>query len=786
MLYTIELNYPSGSEIPLLWIAIDNDGVYAEREILFRFSTHDYGARPKIRDLDSVGPDYNVGMQPPEKVIIDNTVSIYIEAFAKKASDPVDGIDNDYDGITDENISDGDYSGAILRIQRDGDANATDGFGLRFKPDSTLSEDGYYIIATDPIGHYTSQNGVMTIYFGGESEQYPSQAMVDEIMQSITYENSSEITGFFGGYSATLKWMVTDTESSRSASDTIALSFRVDGDDDGVLNSDDNCPYDPNPDQADTDTDGIGDVCDPCPNDTENDIDEDGVCGDVDNCPYEPNADQSNIDGDSLGDACDSDIDGDSLINSEDNCPSVANADQSNRDGDPYGDACDLCVDLPPQGQDLLYDPVYAGTIPISSPFNVFYKNRKIYATTENDTVVVMDSNGSNVKAWGGSGTGDGEFHMPQGITADDDGNIYVGDAQNHRVQKFDSNGTFIKTWGTQGSNDGEFSYASGVCIGQSDELFVSDFGNKRVQVWTLDGLYIRSMATPDNPSNIICDGNGMLYVALAQVFTNGSILKMEENGTIVDRWTSAGGTDYTLPAGLALDGESHLITVDRNFDGSMDTRLMVLDIADGSMINQWEQINNSKYLGLTTDILGRVWIGNSDANVETYFYRHQDLNNNGIGDICDPNGPFGDNDGDGIINKDDIYPNDGPLGDWDGDGILNNVDTDDSDGFGANDPRAHYSQGIRTEDGRISGNKEQDTQPYPENPCGRGNPCIQGTTEWNPDAVDDMDEPVTYPGRPDCDAGEMLMQGQGCVDQTGCTDDDGDGSYVGTKLSVV
>lgn len=37
----------------------------------------------------------------------------------------------------------------------------------------------------------------------------------------------------------------------------------ADTDGDGVLDPDDNCPYDPNPDQANTDGDLLGDVCDP-------------------------------------------------------------------------------------------------------------------------------------------------------------------------------------------------------------------------------------------------------------------------------------------------------------------------------------------------------------------------------------------------------------------------------------------------------------------------------------------------------------------------------------------
>ena len=54
------------------------------------------------------------------------------------------------------------------------------------------------------------------------------------------------------------------------------------------------------------DQDGLGDECDPCPNDPLNDIDDDCVCGDVDNCPFIENTDQTDSDQDGIGDACDS------------------------------------------------------------------------------------------------------------------------------------------------------------------------------------------------------------------------------------------------------------------------------------------------------------------------------------------------------------------------------------------------------------------------------------------------------------------------------------------------
>jgi len=71
-----------------------------------------------------------------------------------------------------------------------------------------------------------------------------------------------------------------------------------DKDGDGVLDRDDNCPDDANPDQDDADDDGEGDDCD-------SDSDGDGIEDPDDNCPDEANDDQADDDEDGLGDACD-------------------------------------------------------------------------------------------------------------------------------------------------------------------------------------------------------------------------------------------------------------------------------------------------------------------------------------------------------------------------------------------------------------------------------------------------------------------------------------------------
>ena len=199
-----------------------------------------------------------------------------------------------------------------------------------------------------------------------------------------------------------------NSDQADSDDDGLGDACEVDTDNDGVEDGNDNCPAVPNNDQLDTDEDGLGNACDSdddgdsIPDADEPakgtnpllaDTDDDGSNDAVDNCPLEPNADQANTDGDNRGNACDTDDDNDGLSDSEeealgtdplsadtdkdsvddsvDNCPVVENTDQLNTDGDAEGNACDsdddndnvADVDEPGQGTNpLLADTDSDGT----------------------------------------------------------------------------------------------------------------------------------------------------------------------------------------------------------------------------------------------------------------------------------------------------------------------------------------------------------------------------------------------------------------------------------------
>jgi hypothetical protein len=92
-------------------------------------------------------------------------------------------------------------------------------------------------------------------------------------------------------------------------------SSQTDSDADDLGDVCDNCPDDANPTQADDDDDGVGDACDDCPDTPECvttvdstgcaiDGDGDGVPDGCDNCPLVANPDQADSDDNGVGDVC--------------------------------------------------------------------------------------------------------------------------------------------------------------------------------------------------------------------------------------------------------------------------------------------------------------------------------------------------------------------------------------------------------------------------------------------------------------------------------------------------
>lgn len=60
-----------------------------------------------------------------------------------------------------------------------------------------------------------------------------------------------------------------------------------------------------------------------------------------------------------------------------------------------------------------------------------------MYVVEAGNRVQRFTNSGGYISSWGSTGSGDGQFNLPEGVVTDASGNVYVADTYNHRIQKF-------------------------------------------------------------------------------------------------------------------------------------------------------------------------------------------------------------------------------------------------------------------------------------------------------------------------------------------------------------
>jgi len=133
--------------------------------------------------------------------------------------------------------------------------------------------------------------------------------------------------------------------------------------------------------------------------------------------------------------------------------------------------------------------------------------------TDSADNVYVADSNnhlikvfwpdGTFIRSFGGYGTGTGQLNNPYWIARDKSGNFYIAERGNHRIQKFKSSLQPLGSWGYQGSEDGDFETIQSIFVDQDDNVYVIDTYNTgdpsttyaRTQTFTSSGIFIKSIS---------------------------------------------------------------------------------------------------------------------------------------------------------------------------------------------------------------------------------------------------------------------------------------------------
>ena len=223
--------------------------------------------------------------------------------------------------------------------------------------------------------------------------------------------------------------------------------------------------------------------------------------------------------------------------------------------------------------------------------------SRNIYIVDENNNAirVISPLGQSTTLAGGTKGFADGKgalakFNAPTGIAIDGSGNLYVADANNHRIRLVTPDGTVTTLAGrsTRGFADGadsvaEFNFPFGVALDAAGTVYVADADNNRIrkisggQVSTLAGNGLSGFADGGPaaaefraPTGVAVDASGNVYVADQG---NNRIREISPSGVVK---TLAGSTNgyldgtgaaarFNQPVGLVVDGSGIVYVTDQH-----------------------------------------------------------------------------------------------------------------------------------------------------------------------------------------------------------------------------
>ena len=140
------------------------------------------------------------------------------------------------------------------------------------------------------------------------------------------------------------------------------------------------------------------------------------------------------------------------------------------------------------------------------------------------------------------------QCNRPYCVAIHDNGDIYVG-SYDHCIYVFDQTGQLKNTIGSSGSGDGQFSYPSGISI-KGDVLYVADGGNNRVQKLTSSGKFLHKFGQHDSNNKLIVSDYSNYRI---QIFNEngGWLLTIDGNGS--------GNHSFQSPWGLDLDPQGNI-----------------------------------------------------------------------------------------------------------------------------------------------------------------------------------------------------------------------------------
>ncbi len=237
-----------------------------------------------------------------------------------------------------------------------------------------------------------------------------------------------------------------------------------------------------------------------------------------------------------------------------------------------------------------------------------------------------------------GTGTA-AKFKEPYGITYDGSGNLYVADMGNNEIRKIVISSAVVTTLAgstTAGSANGtgtaaRFNYPFGLTTDGKGNLYVADYANNEIRqivissgvVTTLAGSTTASSADGIGtaagfsiPYDVVCDGNGNLYVADGGnqeirkiVISSASVTTLAGSTTAGNGNGTGTAASFHQPSGITIDASGNLYVADEENNlirmiSSIPTSMNELAPMPASISLYPNPANNLLYLSFNMQIL--------------------------------------------------------------------------------------------------------------------------------------------------------------------------------------
>jgi DNA-binding beta-propeller fold protein YncE len=229
--------------------------------------------------------------------------------------------------------------------------------------------------------------------------------------------------------------------------------------------------------------------------------------------------------------------------------------------------------------------------------------------------VYVMDSGNARVQKFDLNGRYIAEFGQSPGINIgwglaiDARGNTWVAAQGSNALMEFDPSGNFVGWLGSTGSANGQFLGPAGVTLTSNGDMWVVDQGNARLERFNTAGTWLQTMNNSDqigNPWDAITDAAGNLYVV---DYDGSRVQKFTSGGTLV---TSIGVGQLIHPYDAALDSASNIWVVDQD-------RVQKFD-SSGNYVTQFGSSGsaNGQFdapFGIAIDASDNIWVADNNNN---------------------------------------------------------------------------------------------------------------------------------------------------------------------------